>query len=236
MSQEHVQLTPVILTDDLFFGFVPEPLYTGTATQRQAAFTIAEQAMVIEVQSPLVPTTVTGTWMWPGLQAKRTIVMPWRRIQSVESVTILYGGGTGSCGLQELDGCFRIREDGFGYLDVAAVGSAACRGCGGVRTASDIYQVRIAYTAGIPSGISLADPGLHMALAIVAEEILNGIIDPGANPGGPGAPGIKGYNSLGYTETLNELSLMMTTMGASARMNEARRRVQHLRKKRTLRM
>jgi hypothetical protein len=75
-----------------------------------------------------------------------------------------------------------------------------------------------------------------MALAMVAEEVLNEIIDPGANPGGPGAPGVTGYNSLGYSETLNPASLKMTAMGASARMNRARKFIRHLIRKKTLRM
>ena len=233
MSQEFVHTSPVILTDDLFFSFVPTPLYTGTATQRNAAYLVAEQAMIREIGSPLLPTTITGTWMWPVAGA--TIVMPFRRIQSVQSITILYGGGTGTCGLQETAGCFRIRDDGYGYLDVHCLGYTALAACR-CRSIADIYQVRIAYTTGLPTGIAAEDTTLHLALSMVAEEVLNEIVDPGANPGGPGAPGVKGYSSLGYSEQLNEKSLQMTSMGASARMNAARRFIGHLTLKRTLKM
>ncbi len=233
MSQEWVLTSPVLLTDDMFFSFVPTPLYSGTATQRTAAYLAAEQAIVREIGSPLIPTTITGTWMWP--YPGPTLVLPFRRVQTVDNVTILYGGGTGTCGLQETAGCYRIRDDGYGYLDVHCVGATALAACR-CRSVADIYQVRITYTTGLPSGISIVDTSLHLALSMVAEEVLTEIIDPGANPGGAGAPGVTSYSSMGYSEQLNKMSLKMTHMGASARMNAARRIIGHLLLKRTLRM
>ena len=236
MSVEWVHLSPVILTDSMFLGgdYIT-PLYTGTAAQRQVAYLAAEQAVIQAIESPLLPTAITGTWMWPGLSGgDQTIVMPHRRIQSVEMVRVLYGGGTGSCGLQTEAGCFRVRDDQYGYLDLYCVGNmarAACQ-CG----LTDIYQVQVAYTAGLPTGIAALDTSLHLALCMAAEEKLNEIIDPGANPGGQGAPGIESYSSLGYSEKFNPKSLMMTPMGASARMNQAKKLIRHLMKKRTLRM
>ncbi len=233
MSQEWVHTSPVILTDDIFFSYVPTPLYTGTAVQRNAAYLAAEQAVIREINSPLLPTTITGTWMWPI--AGPILELPFRRIQSVQSITVLYGGGTGTCGLQTTAGCYRIRDDGYGLLDVYCIGNAAIAGCA-CRGFSDLYQVQVAYTAGLPTGIAADDTSLHLALAMIAEEVMNEIIDPGANPGGPGAPGVTGYSSLGYSEQLNPKSLKMTAMGASARMNRARRFIRHLILKRTLRM
>ncbi len=231
MSQEWTHLSPVILTDDVFFAYVPTPLYTGTAAQRSAAFLMAEQMMIQEIQSPLLPTVITGTWMWP--LASPILKMPYRRITGA-SITVLYGGGTGTCGLQETAGCFRLRDGGYGYLDVHCAGNLACAACG--CASNDIYQVRVAYTTGLPTGTAADDTSLHLALSMVAEEVLNEIIDPGANPGGPGSPGVTGYNSLGYSEQLNKMSLKMTAFGASARMNRARKFVRHLIKKTTLRM
>jgi hypothetical protein len=236
MSVEWVHLSPVILTDGMFLGgnYIT-PMYSGTAAQRQVAYLAAEQAMIRLIESPLLPTAITGTWMWPGLQGigERTIVTPHRRIQSVEMVRVLYGGGTGSCGLQTEDGCFRVRDDQYGYLDIYCLGNmarAACK-CG----LSDIYQVQVAYTAGLPTGIASNDTSLHMALCIVAEEKLNEIIDPGANIGGPGAPGIESYSSLGYSERLNPKSLGVSPLGGSARANQAKGLVRHLVKTRALR-
>ena len=97
MSEEWAPTSPVILTDAVFFSYVPTPLYSGTALQRQAAYLAAEQAVVREIGSPLLPTQVSGTWMWP--MADRIIETKYRRIQSVDEVTVLYGGGTGTCPL-----------------------------------------------------------------------------------------------------------------------------------------
>ena len=59
-----------------------------------------------------------------------------------------------------------------------------------------------------------------MALSVGAEIMLNEIVDPAANEGGPGDPGIKSYSELGYTETklsdLREIKLP-GPWGASAR-------------------
>ena len=233
MSEEWTHLSPVILTDDLFFSYVPTPLYSGTATQRSAAYLAAEQMVIQEIQSPLLPTIITGTWMWPHPQP--WLELPYRRIRSVQGVTIFYGGGTGTCGLQSTEGCYRVRNSDYGYLDVHCIGNAAVAGCA-CRTVADIYQVQVAYTSGLPTGTAADDTSLHMALAMIAEEVLNEIIDPGANPGGPGAPGVTGYSSLGYSEQLNKLSLKMTAFGASARMNRARKFIRHLIRKKTLRM
>ena len=76
---------------------------------------------------------------------------------------------------------------------------------------------------------------MHMALSMVAEEILKEIVDPGANPGGPGAPGVMGFSTLGYSEQHNPNSLVMTAMGASARMNSAARLIRHLKRKKAFR-
>ena len=241
--QEWVHTSPVILTDAVYLTYITgptgdAPIYTGTAAQRNAAYLAAEQSMIREIGAPLLPTSITGTFIWPSLRGmdsytigESTMVLPFKWIRSIESVTVLYGGGTGTCGLQETDGCHRIR-DGIGYLDVFCVGNLVRQQCSSV---SAPYQVRIAYTAGLPTGTAADDTSLHMALSMVAEQFLNEIVDPGANPGGPGAPGVKTFSTMGYSETPLEASLYMTSFGASARMNMAKRLIRHLKKKRALR-
>lgn len=232
--QEWVHLSPVILTDGVYFQNVPpeQSFCTGTTTQRQAAYLIAEQAMIREIGAPLLPTVITGTFMHPEIISQSTVILPFKWVSAVHRVATLYGGGTGTCGLQETEGCYRIR-DGIGYLDVHTVGQLCSRQCG-IRFA-DIYQVQIAYTAGLPTGVAADDASLHMALSVVAEEHLKEMVDPGANPGGPGSPGVKSWSSLGYSETPNEMSLKMTALGASARANYASRLIRHLKKKKALR-
>lgn len=233
--QTWVHLAPVILTDALYFLSVPadQSFVTGTNAQRQIAYLAAEQAIIQEIGAPLLPTSITGTFMWPELQGTNTIILPHKWINSIGRVNVLYGGGTGVCGLQNAEGCFRIRDE-IGYVDTHCVRHACSVNCGTALTDDD-YQVQITYTAGLPTGIAANDTSLHMALAIVAEEILKEIVDPGANPGGPGAPGVVNWSTLGYSETPNPASLFMTAMGASARMNFANRLIRHLKRKKALR-
>ena len=233
--QEWVHLSPVILTDALYLSYITgptgdAPVYTGTFVQRQAAYLAAEQAMIREIGAPLLPTAITGTFVYPHMDNR--LVLPFKWIRSIEGVTILYGGGTGTCGLQEADGCYRIR-DGIGYIDIYCIGNLVNRQCA---TLPGPYQARLAYTAGLPTGTAADDTSLHMALSIVAEQFLNEIVDPGANPGGPGAPGVGNFSTQGYSETPLEQSLLMTSFGSSARMNMAKRLIRHLKKKRALRL
>jgi hypothetical protein len=232
---EWVHTSSVILTDALYFSYIGDPLYTGTATQRNAAYLMAEQAMIQYLKTPLLPTAITGTFIWPSLRGmdsytigESTIKLPFTWLQSIEAVSVLSGGGTGTCGLQATDGCYRIR-DRIGYLDVFCIGNLVRQQCG---SASLPYQVQVAFTAGLPTGIAADDLSLHMALAMKAEEVLNEIVDPGANPGGPGAPGVKNWSTLGYSETPLPESLEVTPLGNSARMNRAVQLVRHLKKKR----
>lgn len=233
--QEWVHTSPVILTDALYLTYITgptgdAPIYTGSFAQRQAAYLAAEQAMIREIGAPLLPTAITGTFVWPHTDNR--LVLPFKWIRSIEGATVLYGGGTGTCGLQETDACTRIR-DGIGYIDTYCVGNLVQRQCS---TLPGPYQVRLAYTAGLPTGTAANDTSLHMALSIVAEQFLNEIVDPGANPGGPGAPGVGNFSTQGYSETPLKQSLLMTSFGSSARMNMAKRLIRHLKKKRALRL
>jgi hypothetical protein len=161
------------------------------------------------------------------------MVLEHARIQSADRVAVLYGANrTDSCELQSTTGCVRIRDDTYGYIDVYVLGAMCANACGHV---PDPYQVEITYTAGLATGTSSQDTNLHLALSMIAEQFLNEILDPGANPGGPGAPGVSRYSTLGYSETPVEASLGMTTAGASARMNTAMRLIRDLKKKRALR-
>lgn len=181
---------------------------------------------------------MSGTFLWPSLygwdgytQGDNTIKLPFKWVRSIDAVTVLDITGTGTCGLNATDGCAIIR-DSIGYIDVFCVGDLIRNQCS--RLAWSPYQVMIQYTVGLLTGTAANDTSLHLALSMIAEEVLNEIIDPGANPGGPGAPGVVGYSIKNYSETPNPESLKMTSAGASARMNRAMRLVRHLKKKRAM--
>jgi hypothetical protein len=96
------------------------------------------------------------------------------------------------------------------------------------------YQALIAYTAGLPTGVAALDPRLHQALTIAAEIALLEIIDPAANEGGPGDPGINEFVNMGYGE--KRVHLLRTTFGNSARANKAKQLVSHLHMKTALKL
>jgi hypothetical protein len=225
---EYYHLAPVVLTDALFFEYAPTCSQTGTATQRHAAFTIAEQQMIQHLGTFLLPTTVTGTFVFPV--PMEPLVLPYSHLISIDRVVAKSLDGCDDCDLTDHSGCGIIR-DSVGYIDIRVVSQAAkslCGSCAGV-----YYQLEVTATAGLPTGVAANDHGLHMALAKLAEVTLAEMVDPGANEGGPGDPGLSAWSSQGYSET--RMPLKTTAMGSGPMANYIARLVRHLRKYRALR-
>lgn len=229
MTQEYYHLAPVIMTDELY------ALYGGRVAdsnepQRNVAYTIAEMQMIRELQTTLLPTTVTGTFLI-GANLTGRLCLPFNRVISVDAVTFLSSQSACDCSVREDAGCHFIADSSYGYIDVRRLTSAylAC-GC----TVESPYQIQVAYTAGLPTGVAAQDPSLHLALAIVSELALLEIVDPKGLEGGPGDPGVQEWVSMGYGEKRTKLET--TVFGSSARANRARNLVKHLRKKSVLRM
>jgi len=227
LGKELYHLSPVILTDDIFFKYRPALTITGTNDLRQAAYLTAEQQMMTALNTPLIPTSITGTFFAPPGQ---DIVLDWERVHSIDNVTVLTDDGGCNCDLGESSGCGFIRS-GVGYIDVrrtAALAASQCS-CGGM----GVYQYRVAYTAGLPTGTAANDLNLHIALAMAAELDLKEMVDPGALEGGAGDPGVTQFGSKNYSET--RVDLKVTPFGTSAVANHIFNRVRHLRTLRALR-
>lgn len=221
MSVEYYHLAPVILDDDLYIRYGGR---TGTSTiaQRLAAYQIAEAQMIRELNTFLLPTTVTGTWQYSPYLPPR-LELPYHHMISVDAVTFLSQESLCSCDIAEDAGCAFIADSTFGYVDVRRLTSTYL-GCG--CTLEIPYQVRIAFTAGLPTGTAANDAALQLALTMVAELNLLEVIDPAALEGGPGDPGIREYVSMGYGE--KRMPMAATVFGSSARANKAKQLVQHL--------
>lgn len=226
MPADFYHLSPVILTDALFFELRPDCQVTGTATTRQHAFIWAEQKMVQAIQTPLLPTTMTGTYSATG----NPLVLDFDRVQSIDRVKVLTHSGECDCDLTREDGCALIRG-GYGYIDVIRTQSLASNKCGCGDPAQ--YKWEVVFTAGLPTGTAANDSSLHVALAMAAEIQLKEVHDPGALEGGPGDPGVQSYGSRGYSET--RVKLESTPFGTSALANKIFDMVSHLRRKRALR-
>ncbi len=228
MSVEFYHLQPVILTDDLFFALQPTCAITGTALQRSTAFTIAEQQMIDEIGTPLLPTVVTGTYMFP--LPYEPIVLEFNRVHSIRSVVGLALDDACQCDLSEYEGCGIIRDQ-YGYIDTRVL-SGAVRAC--ACGPGNLYQLRVAFEAGLPTGTAANDSGLHLGLAMAAAQVLREISDPGSNEGGPGAPGLKSWAAQGYSES--RVDPEKTAFGENALGTFIRGLVEHLRIKRALKL
>lgn len=229
MTFDYYHLTPVILDDDLYETYGGRT-GTSTAAQRQAAYAIAEMQMIREIGTLLQPTTVTGTFLFQP-DGHNRYQLPLNRIISIDAVTILSQESACNCNIDEEEGCAFIADSSFGYIDIRRLTNAAL-GCACALNLP--YQTRVAFTAGLPTGVSSTDSALHLALTIVAELALLEIIDPKGLEGGPGDPGVQEWVSMGYGE--KRTPLMKTVFGSSARANRAKNLVKHLHKKSALKL
>jgi hypothetical protein len=220
VSVQYYHLAPVILNDKLYEQYGGR-METSTLPQRQAAYQIAEMQMIRELNTFLLPTTVTGTFLFGG--AAKRFQLPQHHVISVDAVTILSQKSDCNCEIESEAGCAYIADNTYGYIDVKQLTNAYL-GCG--CSIEDPYQARIAYTAGLPTGVAADDASLHMALTIVAEIALLEIVDPAGLEGGPGDQGVQEYVSMGYGE--KRMPLRETVFGNSPRANKAWKLVRHL--------
>jgi len=230
MTVDYVHLSPVILTDSMFFEMLPTLVTTGTSVQRQIAYLLAEQQMIQHLETFLIPTSVTGTYLWST--PARSIRLDHGYISSVNRIVVTSFDGLCNCDISENAACAVIRS-GWGLID-ARVTSYAVRAKCGACASGYFYQAIVTYTAGLATGTSSQDKSLHVALAKIAEINLIELIDPGAAEGGPGDPGIESWSSLGYSQKRHEIKTF--PWGASSNANFAGRLVKHLKRIRPLRL
>lgn len=226
MSSEYYHLSPVILTDAMFFALQPQCVVTGSFDQRQTAYLVAEQQMIDEIGTPLVATDITGTYPYP--MPYSPLVLEYDRVNRLDFVYGLARNSDCACTLESFEGCGVIR-DGYGYIDTLVL-AGRLSGCGcGYR---NLYQLVIGYNAGLPTGVAANDRALHLGLTMAAAQVLREISAPGSNEGGPGAPGLTGWSAQGYSE--NRVAPEKTSFGQNAIGTYIRGLVEHLRRKRAL--
>lgn len=223
MPVEFHHLAPVILTQDLFETFSPELTVVPTGSQYQAAFLIAEQQMVQALQTPLLPTQVSGSFAFPYPYA--TIKLPHGYVRSLDSIVAYgYEGGC-NCDITDIQACGRLRNY-LGYIDTRIIAGYYVRACGSA-VKPEYYD--IAYTAGLATGTAADDARLHLSLSMLARIELLEMLDPGALEGGGGDPGVQSYSTVGYSESRTAGSVKSTPFGNSALANKAWGLIQHLR-------
>jgi hypothetical protein len=194
--------SPIILNDDTFVQYGGQ---TGsmTAAQRSAAYLIAEKQASKFLGTFLLPTTVTGTYGYAG-----RIATDYGYVHEIKSVSILSKDSYIDCTLQSDSACVFVWDDTFGYLDVGCVLNSC--NCNNYLVP---YQVRVAYTAGLPTGVA-TQPDVLLALTMAAQISLNEMIYPSQNEG-TGDIGIQEFRSLDYSEVRK--TLKNTVFGNSAK-------------------
>lgn len=219
--------SPIILTDDIFVEYGGET-GSSTAAQRTAAYLTAEIQMSAHLSTFLLPTIVTGTYVWHGFG--KLIELQHRYISSVKETTLYCVETACSCDLTDYEGCVLLVDDLNGY--VLAKQTEGCY-CNCYNYPLYPFNVKIAFECGLPTGTANQAPML-MALTMAADINLKEMIDPGALEGGAGDPGITSWDNMEYSETRRKSK--ETVFGVSARSNKIAKLVEYLRKKPALRL
>lgn len=230
MTVDYYHLSPVILSDALFFASNPTMCETGTFAQRQTAYLIAEQQMMQHLGTFLTPTTVTGSYLWPV--PYQPIELGYTHVQSINRLVATSFDDACSCDVTESAGCATIRSNGQGYIDPRVTAAAYRMLCG--CNPGALYQAIVTFTAGFPTGVAANDYGLHTALGMLAGMHLLEIVAPGSNEGGPGMPGIQSWSADGYSES--RVTPKATPFGLSAKAQYIAQLVRHLKIFRLMRM
>lgn len=236
MGVEYFHLAPVILNDAVWAEYAPPCFASGTFAQRHGAFLTAEQQMIQWLNTPLLPTSVTGTYRYP--HPYEPTALDFVRVKSIDSIVAHSIDAGCTCDLTDNAACAFVRDGKYGIIDFRVIGGAFVSQCGCQPGLP--YDVEVAFTAGLPTGVAATDVTLHMALAHAATLVLNEMADPGANEGGAGDAGVVGWGAQGYSEQrippTSFAGLRKTPFGSSAKANWIADRVEHLRLSRPLRL
>ena len=212
---------PNILND---LRFTQNGGQTGTSTpaQRQIAFAIAEEQMTEYLSSFLLPTTVTGTYLWRG---HNPLDLEYGHVIDIKSIGVNSIDNSASCEINtHNDACGTLRNAKYGYLDVWKL--ISCGGCGSI-LGSMPYTITVAYESGLPTGTSMG-PAMLQALTMAAQVNLNEIDVSLANESIADI-GLKSFSNQRYSEI--RMTLSHSAFGNSPVANRIARLVRKLRGK-----
>lgn len=198
-----------IMTDALFVlhgGRLDE----STGPVRLLAYTIAEDLIAEHLGTFLSPTIVTGVFVRP-ISGWDRIMLPHLHLWSVRQVVGLYDQSQ-PYGTLEATGTAYIHDSISGIIRLVPPHAPPCAGCGDSLGLPDRY--RVVYEAGFASGTVSSNERALLALTIQSQKILNQIVDPAANEGGAGDPGVQSWTEAGHSE--QRVELLRTTFGTSA--------------------
>lgn len=216
--------TPIILNDTIYSQYGGLGTGSFTSFQLQSSYWVAEKRVSEYIGTLLLPTNVTGTFVYQG---KRRIPTDYGYVQQLYNVTVLTQQGFATCDLQSNDGCGYIFEDTFGYIDFKQLSSICGFAYWGYPFSPYAatrypYQIQISYQAGLPTGVATM-PSMLEAMTILAQIDLNEK-DPGRVQTNEttGDVGVQQFRSLDYFEKRAEHALVKSALGNSARAQYAK--------------
>ena len=198
--------SPIVLTDDLFQAYGGD-LTIASSAQRQAAYWLAEEKASEDIGSFLLPTNVTGTFVYSG----NRYTLDHAYVRQIYSTKFLdyeddvYFTATGPTNIY-----VNLYNPEMGFVDVGqAISNCGC-------SPAYPYKIQFIYQAGLSSGTSFR-PDVLLALSTYASIILNEIVGYGNEA--PGDIGVQSFKNQEYSETRK--TLLRTTFGTSAKANFA---------------
>jgi len=211
--------SPIILTDALFVEYGGE---TGTTTvaQRRASYTIAEELVCRDLQTFLLPYTVTGTYL--STYNAFPIILDHGYVNRVDEVRFIDAEETTYYTVEGTDNAnASLRDPVLGLVDIHCI----------YTNEQSPYKVQVVYNAGLATGTANS-PTFEMALCMVAESILNEIRGYGNEA--PGDVGIDYFSNQQYRET--RVKMLRTVYGTSAIMQFVHKLLNQWRKPRYIRL
>jgi hypothetical protein len=211
----------IILTDVLFneYGGDAE---LGTYGQRKASYYIAERQLSEDLETYLLPTIVTGTYLFVPTDKFLILDNSWviRVIKTsfIDEKESVYWSQLGTNNIY-----ISLMNPGRGIVDIHyLLGVCNCS-----HHTRYPYQIQEVYEAGFSSGTSYR-PDILLALTTYSKVILNEIVGYGNESSGD--IGVQSFSNQQYSET--RVKLLRTSFGSSAEAQFVKKLVEKYHRKR----
>lgn len=196
----------IIMTDAIFSDYGGH-LGVSTVPQRNAVYWIAERTLSDDLETFLLPTIVTGTYLFkptnPFLVLDHTYVSKVIMTRFYDTEEKVYWSQAGTANVY-----LSLRDDERGLVDIHwLLGNCNC-----TQHSRFPYKIQETYEAGLPTGTA-NHPDILLALTTYSDIILNEIIGYGNESAGD--IGVQQFTNQQYAE--QRVPLIKTTFGSSAR-------------------
>lgn len=213
--------TAVIMSDSIFISYGGH-MGDSTQAQRNAAYWIAERQLCDDLETFLLPTIVTGTYLYNPMD--KFLVLDHTYIHRVIKTSFIDTKETVYWSQLGTDNVYlSLRDDERGLVDIHwLLGNCNC-----TSYSQYPYQIREVYEAGFSSGTS-SSQDILLALTTYTDIILNEIMGYGNEA--PGDIGVQSFDNQDYSE--NRITLIRTSFGSSAKAQFIKKLIQKYRRDR----